>query len=203
MGFSVTLHDRSAPDTCSTVHIDGEAARSLSPDERGIAALLYRRINGHSPVKGRKKAGRKARPSALPKGPGTDETGAGPAEVAAPSGPDPKDACLEGITLVPQQSLGDSLRSTVAVHGGVPLLLLLEESAPLIDGPDGAWRDALDRAAGLIVVLGDNRGLGAREEDEIAALQAAGDHADGGHASDCGAQRDGSGGPRFLRSRLA
>jgi hypothetical protein len=50
------------------------------------------------------------------------------------------------------------------------LVLVLDEAAPMIDDPDAGWLD-LAKENGVVILLGDNRGLNAEEEEGLVKME--------------------------------
>lgn len=94
--------------------------------------------------------------------------------------------CLVGIT-VTDMGLLESLTGAVlnSVRGDVNstrgsggakerkrcLVLVLDEAAPMIDDPASGWLPLARNGNGVVVMLGDNRGLNADEEEGLAGLE--------------------------------
>jgi hypothetical protein len=169
--YCVTLYDRDALHKPRTVTVDGGATKHLRPAERENGALLLRLLAPPGPdgnprklTKAQRK-GQRERQRLEGKDPENhSHVHMTPSEVAEAQ--ERSRQCLTGLA-VTEHTFTQSVRAAVAateaaVSGSAPLVMILDEAAPLIDDPAAAWRD--HARGGVVVVLGDNRGLTAEEE---------------------------------------
>jgi len=180
--YCVTLSDRDEAHPPRTVTVDGATVKHLRPAERELGALLLRLLappgadgNPRKLTKAQRKGQASAAPRGNGKGKGPPTAAMGPAEIAAAQARSRR--CLVGLAASPhtfEQSVRAAVDGTEGAAAGVPpVLLLLDEAAPLIDTVAAGWREHV--AGGVVIVLGDNRGLSADEEAFCDSLEAAGD----------------------------
>lgn len=141
--FRVTLFDGAQVSPPRTVTFEGRRVTSLRLTERSFGAIMMRRLGACAPN------ARKLM-----------QLGA---EAVAVS-----DKCLAGVSVADNQGLRDNILSAIAQHhaahrGQSPVLLLLTEDAPFIEDVMQEHSRQI-QAGGVIVLLGDNRGLTAEEE---------------------------------------
>lgn len=165
--YCVTLYDREGAYPCRTVTVDGSSAQHLRPAERELGALLLRLLApaGVDGTRKLTKAQRKGRGSLHPRhGAWRPPTHMSPEEIAAAE--ERSRRCLVGLANLPhtfQQSVRSAVLATEAVQRGkAAVLLLLDEAAPLIDATTAGWAEHV--SGGVVIVLGDNRGLTPEEE---------------------------------------
>ena len=169
--YRATLYDRAGVHSPRTVRIDGATAKHLRPAERELGALLLRLLQpaggaGRNPRK-LTKAQRKGQQAPLrPSFPQREPTDAEVAEAKAWE--ERSRRCLVGLS-ASEEDLEQSITAAVAEAASVsstsigpPLVLILDEAAPLIDDPAADWRGRT--GGGVVVLLGDNRGLDISEE---------------------------------------
>lgn len=165
----MTLYDRENVHPCRTVTVDGGAVKHLRPAERELGALLLRLLlppDADGNPRKLTKTQRKGKGSRHPRH--IDGAHAAPhmtaEEIAAQQ--ERSRRCLVGMAAslhTFEQSVRAAVLATEGVAAGSPaLIMLLDEAAPLIDAPESEWRDHVK--GGVIIVLGDNRGLTKEEE---------------------------------------
>lgn len=162
-----TLHDRAGVHAPRTITVDGAAVKHLRPAERELGALLLRLLAPRS-TNPRKltKAQRKGQQYPTPEHMAAKRAKSSLSPEEAAAADERSRRCLVGIA-ASAHTFADSVRAAVAgtegARNGRPaVLLLLDETAPLIDATTAGWQNHVQ--GGVVIVLGDNRGLTPDEE---------------------------------------